>query len=162
VRGGPARVSAGLAAALALAAAVLGGTGALTVGVGLVGAVTLVYGALRSVRPAVLLGTAGLFGPPLYGATTGIDPLAAVAGATAAALAYDAASRAAALRRRVGDGVDTRAVELVGAGAALCVAAATAPLVYALSVTAGELPAAAAAAALLAGLVVAAWLVRNG
>jgi hypothetical protein len=162
VRGGPARVSAVLAAVLGAAAAVLGGTDTLTVGVGLVAAATLVSGALRSVRPAVLLGTGGLFVPPLYGATTGVDPLAAVGAATAAALAYDAASRAAVLRRRVADGVDTRGVELVGAGAALCVAAATAPLVYALSVTAGELPAAAAAAALLAGLVVAAWLVRNG
>jgi hypothetical protein len=154
---GPARGSATLTVGFGATTAALVGTTAPVAGVALLATGVLLWGAVHPARAGVFAGAAGLFAVLLYGAIAGLDSSTAVAGTATAVLAYDSASRAATLRRQVAD-AETRDIELVGTGGAICVAVTGGTIVYAMSdVALGPSPRV-VAAVLLVGLLVLAWL----
>jgi hypothetical protein len=150
----PARLSSGLAALFALAAAVttLGVVVAIPLGVG--GCLVLLLGAARGTRKYVNAGAAALVGGVLLAATYGLTVELVLAGVTAGVLAWDAADNALSVGRQLGRGADTARGEVVHVAASTLVGTIVATGSYVVfQVAAGGRPLAALALVLFGAVV---------
>jgi hypothetical protein len=150
----PARLSSGLAALFALAAAVTTLAVVLSIPLGVGGCIAILGGLARGSRKYINAGAAALVGGVLLAGVYGLTTPLVLAGVTAGVLAWDVADNAVSVGRQLGRGADTARGEVVHAAASTLVGTAVASGGYVVSrVVSGGRPLAALALVLLGAVV---------